>query len=78
MGRGWPVTVGALGAGELRELDQAVGDAAGQDVRGRAVARNPEGHLVVVAEDRTPRRTWSSKSRTWKQVARWFTTTLST
>jgi transposase InsO family protein len=41
MGRGWPVAVGALGAGELRELDQAVGDVASQDVRvrrGRAVA----------------------------------------
>ena len=45
MGRGWPVAVGALGAGELRELDQAVGDAAGQDVRvrrGRTVARHPK------------------------------------
>ena len=43
MGRGWPVAGEALGASKLRELDQAVGDAAGQDVRvsrGRAVARH--------------------------------------
>ena len=38
MGRGWPVTVGALGAGELRELDRAVGDAA---ARTSAAARSP-------------------------------------
>ena len=41
MGRGWPVAVGALGAGELRELDQAVGNAAGQDVRVRRGRAGP-------------------------------------
>ena len=46
-GSGMPVAVGALGAGELRELDQADGDAAGPSA---AAARSPDTPKVTLSQ----------------------------